>query len=206
MRVFLSDIAATVIQGHLDNLYKGMELPGKSVQLVEPGNKPLMDQDKLQALISSKKPEKQSRIHTPFRGFQQLGTQNSTGSKTTQAQTADTETPTATANNHSQQSIFCGRGRVQGASIWTFAQPPHIHQGSSPNIDMCDNTWDRNLGLFRRSPDYSRDEGSLRSKNSLNLFQDCETRPQGQAIEIEYETMSVNNPPGNGYQFSEYGA
>ncbi|OMJ24390.1 hypothetical protein AYI70_g1617 [Smittium culicis] len=58
MRFFLSDNAATVIQGHLDNLYKGMELPGKSFQLVEPGNKPLMDQDKLEVLIFSKKPEK----------------------------------------------------------------------------------------------------------------------------------------------------
>ncbi|OMJ18003.1 hypothetical protein AYI70_g5622 [Smittium culicis] len=93
-----------------------------------------------------------------------------------------------------------------GAPIWTFAQLPHIHQGSSPDIEMCENTWDRNLGIFRRSHDLRRDEGSLRSKNFQNLFQDCETRLQDQARGIKYETMSVDNSPRNGHQFSEYDA
>ncbi|OMJ15144.1 hypothetical protein AYI69_g8301, partial [Smittium culicis] len=35
MRFLLSDIAATVTQGRLDNLHKGMDLPGKPQQLVE---------------------------------------------------------------------------------------------------------------------------------------------------------------------------
>ncbi|OMJ13724.1 hypothetical protein AYI69_g8871, partial [Smittium culicis] len=35
MRVLLADIAATVTQGRLDNLHKGLDLPGKPQQLVE---------------------------------------------------------------------------------------------------------------------------------------------------------------------------
>ncbi|OMJ29671.1 hypothetical protein AYI69_g817 [Smittium culicis] len=112
MRVLLPDISTTVTQGRLDSLHKGMELPGKPVQLVEPEKKLLMNQEKLEALIFSKKPEKQSQIRKPFRGSQQFGTQNDISSKPGQAQTAGAETPATTAKNHSQQSSFGGRGRV----------------------------------------------------------------------------------------------
>ncbi|OMJ24123.1 hypothetical protein AYI69_g4742 [Smittium culicis] len=83
-RVLLANIAATVTQGRLDNLHKGIELPVIPQQLIEPETKPLMDQEKLEALIASKKPEKRPRVRKPFRGRQKYGTQNSTGSKIAQ--------------------------------------------------------------------------------------------------------------------------
>ncbi|PVU92190.1 hypothetical protein BB561_003968 [Smittium simulii] len=43
VRVLLSDIAATVTQGRLDNLHRGMNLPGNPQKLLESEFKPLMD-------------------------------------------------------------------------------------------------------------------------------------------------------------------
>ncbi|OMJ14918.1 hypothetical protein AYI70_g7600 [Smittium culicis] len=62
MRALLADIASTVTQGRLDNMHKGMDLPGKPQKSVDSDTKPPMDQDKLDALIASKKPEKRARI------------------------------------------------------------------------------------------------------------------------------------------------
>ncbi|OMJ11506.1 hypothetical protein AYI69_g9804 [Smittium culicis] len=114
MRFLLADIAATVTQGRLDNLHKELELPGKPQQLVEIGIKPLMDQEKLDALLASKKPEKRSRIRKPFRGRQQAGTQNSTFSKPATAQNNEAEITPAATNSHLQTSNFRGRGHGRG--------------------------------------------------------------------------------------------
>ncbi|PVU91960.1 hypothetical protein BB561_004095 [Smittium simulii] len=115
MRFLLSDIAAIVTQGRLDNLHRGMYLPGKPQQLVESEVKYLMDQYKLDALIAQKAPAKRARIRKPFRGRQQFGTQNSTSSYTALAITTGAAIPANTANNHSKQSTFCGRvrGRIR---------------------------------------------------------------------------------------------
>ncbi|OMJ09723.1 hypothetical protein AYI70_g10769, partial [Smittium culicis] len=99
MRVLLGDTAAKVTQKILENLNKGMELPGKPQQLIEPETKPLMDQEKLEALITSRNPEKRSIVRNPFRGRQQYGTKNSTGKKIAQAQTMEAATTPATVNN-----------------------------------------------------------------------------------------------------------
>ncbi|OMJ10597.1 hypothetical protein AYI69_g10180, partial [Smittium culicis] len=76
MRVLLSDIAATVTQGRLDNLHRGMELPGKPQQLVE----------------YEHQQEGPGSVN-PFRGRQQFGTQNSTISYTAPAQTTEAAIP-----------------------------------------------------------------------------------------------------------------
>ncbi|PVU90869.1 hypothetical protein BB561_004670 [Smittium simulii] len=96
MGVLLSDIAATVTQGRLDNLHRGMDLPGNPQQLVESEVKPLMGQDKLDVLIAQKAPAKKVRIRKPFCGRQQYGTQNSTSSYTAPAQTTEATIPTPT--------------------------------------------------------------------------------------------------------------
>ncbi|OMJ18714.1 hypothetical protein AYI70_g5195 [Smittium culicis] len=103
MRVLLADAAATVTQGSYENLHKVMELSGKPQRLIEPETKPLMDQEKLEALIPSKNPEKRSRVRKPFRGRKQYSTQNSTGSKISQVQTTEAATTPATVNNPSTQ-------------------------------------------------------------------------------------------------------
>ncbi|PVU85766.1 hypothetical protein BB561_006902 [Smittium simulii] len=88
-----------------------MDLPGKPQQLVESEVKPLMGQDKLDALIAQKAPAKKARIRKPFCGRQQFGTQNSTSSYTAPAQPTEAAFPANTAKNYPQQSTFCGRGR-----------------------------------------------------------------------------------------------
>ncbi|OMJ13041.1 hypothetical protein AYI70_g8755 [Smittium culicis] len=124
---------------------------------------PLMDKEKPDALILSKKPEKRSRIRM-------------------------------------KEPIS------SGCSHLDFPSAPNIHKSSSTDIGMGENKWDTKLRIFGRSPYPRRDEGSLRRKHSQSLFQACETRLQDQAREIEYETMSVDNSPMNGHQFSEYDA
>ncbi|OMJ26403.1 hypothetical protein AYI70_g185 [Smittium culicis] len=44
MRALLADIETTVTQAMLDNLHKGLDLPGRPTQLVKSDTKPLMDQ------------------------------------------------------------------------------------------------------------------------------------------------------------------
>ncbi|PVU97729.1 hypothetical protein BB561_000339 [Smittium simulii] len=68
MRVLLSDIAAAVTQWRLDNLHRGMDLPGKPQQLVESEVKPLMGQDKLDALIAQKHQKEGPGYVSPFAG------------------------------------------------------------------------------------------------------------------------------------------
>ncbi|PVU93526.1 hypothetical protein BB561_003240 [Smittium simulii] len=41
MRVLISDLASSITQSRVDNLYKTMELPGRAPQLLESANKPL---------------------------------------------------------------------------------------------------------------------------------------------------------------------
>ncbi|OMJ14049.1 hypothetical protein AYI69_g8753 [Smittium culicis] len=206
MRALLSDIAAIVTQGRLDNLHKGIELPGKPVKIVEPETKPLMEQEKLNALIASKKPEKQSQIRKPFRGRQQFGIQN-VGLQHRREGVLDPVSEKGTnyeSFGRKQLEIFdeeaapptTAGGTAAVETPPTFPQPPHINQSSSPDIDMGENTWDTNLGIFGRSPGPRRDEGSLRSKHSQSLFQACETRLQDQAREIEYETVFFIQGPG----------
>ncbi|PVU86838.1 hypothetical protein BB561_006530 [Smittium simulii] len=132
MRVLLSDIAATVTQGQLGNLHRGMDLPGKPQQLVESEIKPLMNQDKLDELIAQKAPAKKARIRKPFCGRQQFAA-----------------IPANTANNNPQQSTFFGRGRGRKrGSHWRL----HWAPGRGPPRDvqahfaeLADNQWIRNI-------------------------------------------------------------
>ncbi|OMJ17878.1 hypothetical protein AYI70_g5683, partial [Smittium culicis] len=108
MRALLSDVAATVTQARLDNLHKGLELPGKPTQLVEPDTKPLMDQEALDSLIAKKPAAKRQ---------QSSNNKNSISSNTATAQSTNAET-TAEANPSNRtadrQSSFRGRGRGRG--------------------------------------------------------------------------------------------
>ncbi|OMJ14141.1 hypothetical protein AYI70_g8063 [Smittium culicis] len=114
MRVHLADIAASLTQGRLDNLHKGLELPGILQQLIEPETKPLMDQEKLDALTASKKPEKRCIVRKPFHGHQQYGTQNSISNKISQMQITEAATTPDTVNNPPTQYNFRRRGRGRG--------------------------------------------------------------------------------------------
>ncbi|OMJ17049.1 hypothetical protein AYI70_g6220, partial [Smittium culicis] len=82
MRALLADIAAIVTQVRLDNLHKELDLPGKPNQLVESENKPLMDQEAFEALITKKPAAKRQRVQ-PFRKRQQSTTSKESYSSNT---------------------------------------------------------------------------------------------------------------------------
>ncbi|OMJ23593.1 hypothetical protein AYI70_g2169 [Smittium culicis] len=62
MRALLFDVAATVTQVRLDNLHKGLDLPGKPTHIIESEIKPLMDQEALDTLIAKKPAAKRRRV------------------------------------------------------------------------------------------------------------------------------------------------
>ncbi|OMJ22251.1 hypothetical protein AYI69_g5463 [Smittium culicis] len=134
-----------------------MDLSGKPKQLLDSDTKPLMDQEKLDALISNKKPEKGARIHKPFRGRQQLGTQNSTGRNTAQAQTTEAAVPSATVNS-STGSPVGGRLAIF-RSAWT----------KLTNRDWVQNIVEKGFRIpFRKSESKSKDyeESAASLKNN----------------------------------------
>ncbi|OMJ08407.1 hypothetical protein AYI69_g11075 [Smittium culicis] len=92
MRALLSVIAATVTQERLDNLHKGLDLPGKPTQLVESDTKPHIDQEALETLISKKPVVKRQRVQ-PFRRRQQNTIPNDTYSSNTLRRRAPTQQP-----------------------------------------------------------------------------------------------------------------
>ncbi|OMJ14338.1 hypothetical protein AYI69_g8640 [Smittium culicis] len=112
MRALLSDVAATVTQARLDNLHKGLELPGKPTELVEPDSKLLMDQESLDALISKKPAAKHQRVQTFRKRQQSSNNKNSIRSNSITAQSINAATTAEAISNHKtseRQSNFCGR-------------------------------------------------------------------------------------------------
>ncbi|OMJ18480.1 hypothetical protein AYI70_g5335 [Smittium culicis] len=108
MRALLSDVAATVTQARLDNLNKGLEIPEKPTQLVEPDTKPLMDQEALDSLISKKPAAKRQRVQ-PFRKRQQSSNNKNsisiniaTAQSTNAATTAEANTSNRTTDRHQE--------------------------------------------------------------------------------------------------------
>ncbi|OMJ07797.1 hypothetical protein AYI69_g11320 [Smittium culicis] len=98
MRALLADIAATVTQARLNNLHKGLDLPGKPTQLVESENKPLMDQEALDALISKKPAAKRQQVQ-PFRKRQQSTTSKESYSSNTVMEPNTAAATTAEVNH-----------------------------------------------------------------------------------------------------------
>ncbi|OMJ19172.1 hypothetical protein AYI70_g4892 [Smittium culicis] len=111
MRELLADIPSTVPQGILDNLYKGMDLPGKPQKLVDHDTKTITNQEKLEALVAIKKSKKHDRIRKLIHERLQIGifdeeadTQNSVSgaAKTDDPSTAlqDEDGPSHPHRNH----------------------------------------------------------------------------------------------------------
>ncbi|OMJ13777.1 hypothetical protein AYI69_g8856 [Smittium culicis] len=98
MRALLSVFAATVTQARLDNLKKGLDLPGKPTQLAESDTKPLMDLEVLDTLISKKPVVKRQHVQ-PFRRRQQNTIPNDTYSSNTATAQSTNAATTAEANS-----------------------------------------------------------------------------------------------------------
>ncbi|OLY84823.1 hypothetical protein AYI68_g1005 [Smittium mucronatum] len=118
MRALLSDIAAKITQARLDNLQKGINLPGKPIQLVSSDSKPLVDQEELDTLISKKPAVKRQRVQ-PFRKRQQNTFQRDVYSSKTviapkKKNAVATAEPTAHVRPTDRASNFQGRGRGRG--------------------------------------------------------------------------------------------
>ncbi|OLY80811.1 hypothetical protein AYI68_g5090 [Smittium mucronatum] len=96
MRTLLEDVSAMLTQSRLKDLHKGLELPGKPIQILESESKPLINQESSKALIS-KKPTKRRKNVQLFLGRQQntipkesYSSNTVTEPNTTAATTADT--------------------------------------------------------------------------------------------------------------------
>ncbi|OMJ11867.1 hypothetical protein AYI70_g829 [Smittium culicis] len=109
MRALLSEIAATVKQERLDNLHKGLKLPGKLTQIVESDVKSLMDQEALNSLIEKKPDEKQQRIQ-PYQRHQHITIPEDMSSRNTAKapSTAAATTSEVSHKTHDRQSNFRG--------------------------------------------------------------------------------------------------
>ncbi|PVU95737.1 hypothetical protein BB561_001651 [Smittium simulii] len=103
MRKLLSDVASSITQNRINNLYKSMELPERVPQLVEPTVKPLVENEQLDALLAAKKPTARSRRNkrSLFRPRQQ--TAFCTTSAT--AQPSHNATPNTAINDQTTQSL-----------------------------------------------------------------------------------------------------
>ncbi|OLY79810.1 hypothetical protein AYI68_g6110 [Smittium mucronatum] len=125
MRVLLSEIATSETHNRLDNLHKGMELPGRVKQILETDTKLLMDQDALDSLLSNKKTETRKRRFQPF--------------------PASTSAP----NNRPQKSQqnFCGRGRGRGSYERGIQDPI---QEPIPNEAKIGESDTHDLGKFEK--------------------------------------------------------
>ncbi|OMJ27323.1 hypothetical protein AYI69_g3248 [Smittium culicis] len=195
MRVLLADIASMFTQGRLDNLHKGMELPGKPHQPIESENKSLMDQEKLDALIASKNPEKSSRTRKPFCGTDEFQNGNAdfdiqddseegfhdlTGPRRCIHAYPDTQ------DAQEVSSIMVERENlpVPRAPVWTFTQPLHFYQGPMSSSDLGSITGHASLGVIRRPFNFRRIDGGVKHENQLNLLRLARTGVQNQGREI----------------------
>ncbi|OMJ23625.1 hypothetical protein AYI70_g2153 [Smittium culicis] len=130
MRALLADIASTVTQVRQENLHKGIDLPGKPKKLVDSDTKPLMDQEKLDALIARKNPEKRARICKSFCGRQQFVPHTTFWSITKPAyvyQGAETSIDMGTVTENAGISVFRrppDSGRIEGESKRRNHPPP----------------------------------------------------------------------------------
>ncbi|OMJ12272.1 hypothetical protein AYI69_g9471, partial [Smittium culicis] len=115
MRELLAEITATVTQVRLDNLHKGLDLPGKPTQFLESENKLLIDQEALDALISKKPAAKIQRVQ-PFCKRQKSTTSNElySSNNVTAPNTAAATTTEVNHRTSDRQSNFPGRGRGRG--------------------------------------------------------------------------------------------
>ncbi|OMJ20737.1 hypothetical protein AYI69_g6095 [Smittium culicis] len=113
MRALLSDVAATVTQARLDNFHKGLKLPGKPTQLVEPDTKPLIEQEELNAIISKNLAAKRQRVQ-PFRKRQQ--TSNNNDSNTSNSITAQSTNADVTPSSV-QEKVGPGGQQTEGSRL-----------------------------------------------------------------------------------------
>ncbi|OLY81271.1 hypothetical protein AYI68_g4626 [Smittium mucronatum] len=111
MRALLSDIAATITQARLDNLQKGMDLPGKPIQLVPSDSKPLMDHEEMDTLISKKPACTAATL---------LRRHNNNAA--TNAEPTGHVRPTDRASNFQGRGRGRGRGYVQTGMVQTGGQ------------------------------------------------------------------------------------
>ncbi|OMJ26866.1 hypothetical protein AYI69_g3719 [Smittium culicis] len=118
MSILLAEAGTMITQARLENLHKGLNLPGRAVQVNPTCNEPLLDQSKLSELIASKKATKTSRIR-PFRMRQKLGSAQPATAYSSQVKTApihqtENSNSSFTKYSKSNQGLRGSRGRGRG--------------------------------------------------------------------------------------------
>ncbi|OMJ24706.1 hypothetical protein AYI70_g1395, partial [Smittium culicis] len=130
MRALLAEIAAIVTQARLDNLHKGLDLLGKPTQLVESENKPLIDQEALDALIAKKPAAKRQRSQ-PFRKRRQSTTSKESYNSDT-VTSPNTAAETTAEVNHRTPDCHRGSTRVPSRGPSRYVQFGMVQTDGQP--------------------------------------------------------------------------
>ncbi|OLY84610.1 hypothetical protein AYI68_g1225 [Smittium mucronatum] len=193
MRFIFSEIAATITQGRVYNLHKGLEFIGKPDNLIKSDTKSLMNLAILDALIANKKPEKRYRMLKTFLGHQKAGTQDSNISKSAPAHNNETAITTTATNNHPQSSNFRGRRRdhgrgSQGSDPVQGSEPEKNGFRGEPKMYFCSEGVSvegrRTITTKRLSRVYEKADGKIYlvgppAIDALSAAQQAEDQPRG---------------------------
>ncbi|PVU89719.1 hypothetical protein BB561_005190 [Smittium simulii] len=147
MRSLLSEIAATITQARVDNLYKEMSLSGKQRGLIALDTKPLIGQKILDILVASKKPLPKRHRAQPFckciitTRQQNLIPRNEVSSNTATAQSTN-----AAANSSYQNQDRNGKGIQDSIHEPNFKQRPTADVTSTAEQKKADKGSQQSLG------------------------------------------------------------
>ncbi|OMJ11130.1 hypothetical protein AYI70_g9907, partial [Smittium culicis] len=181
MRALLAEIASTVTQARLDNLHKGLDIPGKPTQLVEPENKPLMDQEALDALIAKKPATKRQRVQ-PFRKRQQ--------------NLQEAFMNILVYKQCRKYLRFHWNGRCFQFRVLPFGlslSPLVFTKILRPVLEWARSKWIRAC-ISRRLSNHGRIQLRVPNKHALNLFQSFADWIQAQSREVVDYAISVDHP------------
>ncbi|OMJ08851.1 hypothetical protein AYI69_g10911, partial [Smittium culicis] len=93
---------------------------------------------------------------------------------------------------------------IQSAPVWTVPKPAHFYQGSPPDTIMGESTQHQNIGIPGRYNNYWGIERSMYKEYRPNILEADGAGIQNQTREVVYNSITDNNPSGDGYQFQEH--
>ncbi|OLY80187.1 hypothetical protein AYI68_g5722 [Smittium mucronatum] len=139
MLVLLYDIATKITKNKIDNINKGMELPGRVQQILETETKPLIGQDEFDALLASRKTDIRKNEFSPLARQQAAVTQETGSSNVVTVKKSSAASALIPKNPpQSNQQNFCGRcrGRTPSVGIPMGPSVEHIGKGNKNPIQV----------------------------------------------------------------------
>ncbi|OLY84134.1 hypothetical protein AYI68_g1715 [Smittium mucronatum] len=177
MRALLSDIAATINQARLNNLHKGMDLPGKPIQLVPSYSRSLMNQEDLDTLIFKKpavKRQSSALLQVPEEYVPKGRVQQK--------------------HCYGAEQQFCNDCQTNSPlprpSVWTIPKSFNLHKDSPSSFRTVQIERNEDICVSGKPPDYGREKESVFERDTHEFI---------------YVPVPKNHPSKNGdkYQRNE---